>query len=64
MGIIGQQPGDNKIVQNKTLVKQETTDANEVNEDELNKSAEEIQFNMGGGDAAMDEQMLPEDDDF
>lgn len=48
MGIIGQQPGDNKIVQKKTLVKQETTDANALNEDELNKSAEEIQFNMGG----------------
>jgi hypothetical protein len=39
-------------------VKQETeVVAND--DEEINKSAEEIQFNMGGGEAAVDEQMLP-----
>jgi hypothetical protein len=38
-------------------VKQETEVA--ANDEELNKSAEEIQFNMGGVEAAVDDQALP-----
>lgn len=62
IGIIGKQPGDNKIIEQKTLVKQQTEVI--ANDEELNNSAEEIQFNMGGGQPAVDDQMLPEDDDF
>lgn len=63
MGIIGQRPGDNQIIQSKTLLKQETEVA--ANDEELNNSAEEIQFNMGGGEAVVDDQMLGQgDDDF
>jgi hypothetical protein len=38
-------------------VKQETEAV--ANDEELNNSAEEIQFNMGGGEPAVDDQMLP-----
>ena len=63
MGIIGQRPADNQIIQSKTLLKQETEVA--ANDEELNNSAEEIQFNMGGGEAVVDDQMLGQgDDDF
>jgi hypothetical protein len=68
MGYIGSKPGDN-IKQQKTLIEnnQENTPiADEQDEEEQevdNKSAEEIQFNMGGADAAqVDDQMLPDDD--
>ena len=63
MGIIGQRPGDNQIIQSNTLLKQETEVV--ANDEELNNSAEEIQFNMGGGEAVVDDQMLGQgEDDF
>ena len=49
--------------QQKTLLENNQQEE-PADEEELNKSAEEIQFNMMGGEtvAQVDEQLLPDDD--